>query len=77
MGRQILLSMMPNDVEDLLTHIKSRRPVIVLKRDDPNSSAVEPLTSLPLNGNETLILWNQELLPELKRKRVSGATAGD
>ena len=77
MGRQILLSMMPNDVEELLTHIKSRRPVIVLKRDDPNSATVEPMTSLPLNGNETLILWNQELLPELRRKRISGATAGD
>jgi hypothetical protein len=52
MGRQILLSMMPNDVEELLTHIKSRRPVIVLKRDDPNSATVEPMTSLPLNGTQ-------------------------
>jgi hypothetical protein len=49
----------------------------VVKRDDPDSATVEALASLPKSGNETLILWNQALLPELKRKRISGAAAGD
>ena len=74
MGRQILLSMLPEDVEALLTHIKSRHSVVVAKRDNFNSAILESLASLPRNGNEALILWNQELLPALRRRLISGAT---
>jgi hypothetical protein len=77
MRRQILLTVLPKDVEELIAHIKSRHPVVVVKRSDPDSAAVEPLSALPTNGNDSLILWNRELLPELHRKRISGATAGD
>jgi hypothetical protein len=55
----------------------SRHRVVVVKRDDPDSATVKPLVSPPANANETLILWNQELLPELRRKLVSRETAGD
>jgi hypothetical protein len=69
--------MLPEDVEALLTHIKSRHSVIVARRDAANSATVESLASLPRNGNKALILWNQELLPVLRRKLISGATLGD
>jgi hypothetical protein len=77
MGRQIQLSMLPEDVDALLTHIKSRHSVVVVKRDDPHSATVKPLILLPRTGNETLIFWNQELLPVLRRKLISGATHGN
>jgi hypothetical protein len=77
MGRQIHLSMLPEDVDALLIHIKSRHGVVVIKRDDAHSAIVKPLESLPRTGDGTLMLWNQELLPELKRKLISGATHGN
>jgi hypothetical protein len=77
MGRQIQLSMLPEDVDALLTYIKSRHSVVVVKRDDADSAIVKPLELLPRTGVGTLILWNQELLPELKRKLISGATHGN
>ncbi|MFZ0646502.1 MAG: hypothetical protein WA690_09120 [Candidatus Acidiferrales bacterium] len=77
MRRQILLSLLPKDAEELIAHIKSRHSVVVVKRSDPDSATVEALSALPASGNDSLVLWNQELLPELKRKRVSGATARD
>lgn len=73
MGRQILLSMLPEDDEALLTYIKSQHCVVLVKRDHAYSAIVESLTSIPRNGNVTLILWNQELLPVLRRKVISGA----
>jgi len=75
MGRQVHISVLPKDVEELLTHIKSRHRVVVVKRDDPDSATVKPLVSQPTNANETLILWNTELLPELRRKLVSREAA--
>jgi hypothetical protein len=77
MGRQVHISVLPEDVEELLTHIKSRHCVVVGKRDDPDSATIKPLTSQSANTNETLILWNQELLPELRRKLVSRETGED
>jgi hypothetical protein len=77
LGRQVHISVLPEDVEELLTHIKSRHRVVVVKRDDPDSATVKPLASKPANTNEILILWNQELLPKLGRKLVSRETAGD
>jgi hypothetical protein len=61
----------------LLTQIKSQHSVVVVKRDDPHSATVEPLVLLPRTGNETLIPWNQELLPVLSRELISGSTHGN
>jgi hypothetical protein len=61
--------MLPEDVEALLTQIKSRHIVVVVEKHSDSHSAVEPLGSLPRIGNDTLIFWNQELLPVLRRKR--------
>jgi hypothetical protein len=77
MSRQILLSMLPEDVELLLAYIKSRHCVVVATRDDANSATIESLESLPRNGNETLILWNQELLAVLRRRLVTDLTHGN
>jgi hypothetical protein len=77
MGRQVQLSVLLHDVEDLLAHIKSQHRVVSVQRDDFHSATVEPLESLPASANETLILWNQELLPQLKRKHISRETGGD
>jgi hypothetical protein len=77
MGRQVHISVLPGDVESLLAHIKSQHRVVVVKRDDFHSATVESLESLPARPNETLILWNQELLPQLRRKFVSRETAED
>jgi hypothetical protein len=77
MGRQVQISVLPEDVESLLAHVKSQHSVVLVKRDDFDSATVEPLESPPANANETLILWNQELLPQLQRKHISRETAGD
>jgi hypothetical protein len=77
MGRQIQISVLVEDVEGLLEHIKSQHRVVLVKRDDSHSAAVTPLKSLPTDANETLILWNQELLPRLQRKYISRETARD
>jgi hypothetical protein len=69
MGRQIQLSLLSEDVEALLTHIKSRHNVVVVKKHDAHSATVKPLLLPPRTGNEALIFWNLELLPILKRKR--------
>jgi hypothetical protein len=73
MGRQILLSILPEDDHALLTYIKSQHSVVVIKRDHHDSATVESIASIPRNGNVTLILWDQELLPVLRRKIISGA----
>jgi hypothetical protein len=77
MGRQVQISVLLEDVEGLLAHIKSQHRVALVKRDDFHSATVRPLESLPTNANETLILWNQELLSQLQREHISRETAGD
>jgi hypothetical protein len=76
MGRQVQISVLQEDVEGLLAHIKRQHRVVLVKRDDFDSAVVKPLESLPANTSETLILWNQELLPQLKRKHVSRESGG-
>jgi hypothetical protein len=77
MGRQVHISVLPEDVERLLAHIKRQHRVVVVKRNDFHSAVVEPLESLPANSNKILILWNQELLPHLRRELILGAPCGD
>jgi hypothetical protein len=77
MGRQVHISVLPEDVEGLLAHIKSQHRVVLLKRDDFHSATVEPLESLPASANETLVLWNQELVPRLQREYIARETGGD
>jgi hypothetical protein len=61
--------MLPEDDEELLIHIKSRHNVVVVESHDAHSATVKTLELLPRTGIELLILWNQELLPVLRRKR--------
>jgi hypothetical protein len=77
MGRQVQISVLPKDVEELLAQVKRQHRVVLVKRDDFDSAVVEPLESLPANRNDTLILWNQELLPQLERNHISTETGGD
>jgi hypothetical protein len=77
MGRQVHISVLLEDVEGLLARIKSHHSVVLVKRDDFHSSTVEPLESLPASADETLILWNQELLSQLQRKHISREKGGD
>jgi hypothetical protein len=77
MGRQVQISVLPEDVEGLLAYIKSQHRVVLVKRDDSHSATVTPLELLPPNANDTFILWNQELLPQLRRKYIYRETAGD
>jgi len=77
MGRQVQISVLQEDVEGLLAQIKRQHRVVLVKRDDFDSAVVEPLESLPANTSETLILWNQELLPQLQRNHISRETGGD
>jgi hypothetical protein len=74
MGRQVQISVLLEDVEGLFAHIKSQHRVVLVKRDDSDSATVESLESLP--ANETLILWNQEILPQLTRRRINREAAG-
>jgi hypothetical protein len=76
MGRRVQISVLPEDVENLLADVKNRHPVVLVKRDDCDSATVQPLESLPANANETLILWNQNLLPQLRRQHIARETAG-
>jgi len=75
MGRQVQISALPGDVEGLVAHIQSQHRVILAKRDDPHSATVKSLEGLTSDANETFILWNQELLPQLQRKYISRETA--
>lgn len=77
MGRQVHISVLLEDAEELLAHIKGQHRVVLVKRDDLHSATVTPLEALPASANETLILWNQELLSQLQRKHISRETAGD
>jgi hypothetical protein len=77
MGRQVQISMMPDDVEQLLTHLKSQHRIVVVKRDDFDSADVKPLKSVPTGTNETLILWNLDLLPRLHRRLISRENDAD
>jgi hypothetical protein len=76
MGRQVQISMLPDDVEQLLTHLKSQHRIVVVKRDDSDSVNVKPLKSVPVSANETLVLWNQDLLPRLQRQLISRENGG-
>jgi hypothetical protein len=70
MGRQIHISVLPEDVEQLLTHIKSRHPVVVAKRDDYDPK-VKPLALLPTGETDLFMLWNRDLLPQITRRRIN------
>ena len=77
MGRQVQISVLPGDVEGLVAYIQGQHRVVLAKRDDPHSATVKSLDRLTSHANETFILWNQELLPQLQRKYISRETAED
>jgi hypothetical protein len=76
-GRQVQISVLQEDFEGLLAQIKRKHRVVLVKRDDSHSSTVQPVESLSAKSNELLILWNQELLPQLRRKRIARKTDSD
>jgi hypothetical protein len=73
MGRQIQLSMLPADVDALLTEIRKHAPVEAVIRDE-DSADVTALASVPDKSNSILILWNKSLTPTLKRKLITART---
>ncbi len=73
MGRQIQLSMLPADVDALLTEIRKHAPVEAVIRDE-DSADVTALASVPDKSDSILILWNKSLTPTLKRKLITART---
>jgi len=71
MGRQIQLSMLPNDIGALLDEVRSDGEIEVILRDS-DTATVQPLAS-DLCG--TAILWDKKLLPILERKLVTSAAS--
>ena len=71
-GRQVQLSMLPDDRDALLAEIRSHADVELVMRDG-DSSDVQPLASIPGRAVGTLILWNKLFTPTLERKLVNTA----
>jgi hypothetical protein len=61
--------MLPRDCEELLKFVRERDPVVITVRDaaSPEVSIVE---GNACSCDDTLILWNQCLIPHLKRELV-------
>ncbi len=72
MGRQIQLSMLPADRDELLAEIRSHAQVEIVLRDG-ESSQVQPLGSIPSKMDGTFILWNKQLTFTLQRKFIDNA----
>ncbi len=66
--------MLSEDCRDFLSYLKEKAPVVVIERDG-KSSKVEPVDD-PCCPGQLLCLWNQDLLPVLKRKFVPKSTKG-
>jgi hypothetical protein len=74
MGRQILFHMLWGDCQDFLAYVTQSAPVLVIETDK-DSSKVEPLCN-PCSLGQVLSLWNQDLLPVLKRKYIPKSAKG-
>jgi hypothetical protein len=72
MGRQVGISVLPEDVEGLLAQIKSKDRVTLVTRTEVRLANVTPLEVPPADASKQLILWNQKLLPQLQRKHIGG-----
>ncbi len=74
MGRQIAFHMLPQDCEEFLDFVHNRDPVFVVARDSDSPKIVQ--IARPCFFGETLCLWNQALLPRLKREYIAESTQG-
>jgi len=71
MGRQIQIHMLADDVSEFLAIVRSKQPVICTPRD---SNVAEVSDSRqPSRKTHTWCLWNQAILPELRRELVTVA----
>jgi|ERR1700690_50281 len=68
MGRQTQFHMLESDCREFLEFVHQRDPVIVLDRSS-TSQAIEEAQQ-PWGRGETYWLWNQAILPDLKRRFV-------
>jgi hypothetical protein len=71
MGRQIQLSILPADANDLIGAIGSRELVEVAARSG-NSAEPQPLQSIPDDFRD-LVLWSRRFAPTLKRRYIAAA----
>lgn len=78
MGRQIQLTMLPADVDALLTEIRSHAPVEIVIRDEDSAdaTALTSVSEVSEKSDSILILWNKNLMPTLKRKWIDLRTPG-
>jgi hypothetical protein len=75
MGRQIAFHALPDDLGDFLEFAGRHEPVVVALMDSDRPE-VEALAS-PDAETRVMTLWNQELVPSLRRKLVTRAAGGD
>ena len=74
MGRQVLFHMLSEDCQGFLAYVKENAPVVVTERDG-HFSKIEPVGN-PCSLGQCLCLWNQGLLPLLRRKFVPKSSKG-
>jgi hypothetical protein len=69
MGKQIQLHMLASDCRQLLQFVQERDPVVMILWNSSSSENEEVLN--PCSEGGTYCLWNQAVLPYLKRKHVT------
>ena len=74
MGRQTALHMLSEDCKQLIDFVQKRDPVIVVLRDGQSSEVAEVQCAWQTGG--TYCLWNQALLPSLRREFIPQSNAG-
>ena len=75
MGRQIAFHALPDDLAGFLGFAGRHDPVVVtlLDSDHPEVEAVPS----PESETRVMVLWNQELVPTLRRKLIKRAVGGN
>jgi len=68
MGHQVQFHLLPDDASSFLAFAESTAPVMITARDSPTPE-IEAIDE-PHLAKSTLTLWNREVLPNLKRKKV-------
>lgn len=74
MGRQTQFHVLDDDCRQLLGFLCERDPVVILPRDSSKNELIEVPHPCKVGG--LYCLWNQALLPELKRKYVPESDRG-
>jgi hypothetical protein len=74
MGRQILFHMLPEDCKEFFNLLRERDPVIAVERDSVSPDIIE--VTDPCRGGQTVVLWNQTLLPSLEREYIPQSNRG-